>query len=191
MINVNHLSKWLPVGKRRKALILPWLPFPTVHQLFAMPLSSPTPGAAPAADAAVLLVLLPPVGTARPVRAATLAAMLALQQQLGNIIQVLSVDEDSHPAVVRSFQPADLPAFVLVRQGVELWRQQGLPEGEFYRAPAAGPAGPAGPTPRQLVGPPGWHFNALKRDLLAGTVRSFTGRKRCAGQGECPLPGGF
>ncbi|QKG55170.1 hypothetical protein GKZ68_00040 [Hymenobacter sp. BRD128] len=28
----------------------------------------------------------------------------------------------------------DLPAFVLVRQGVELWRQQGLPEGEFIVA---------------------------------------------------------
>jgi hypothetical protein len=91
----------------------------------------PSPSSALAADAAVLLVLLPPVGTAQPVRAATLAAIQALQQRLGSVIRVLSVDEDSHPAVVRSFQPADLPAFVLVRQGVELWRQQGLPEGEF------------------------------------------------------------
>ncbi|GAB3638106.1 hypothetical protein GCM10027422_36960 [Hymenobacter arcticus] len=96
-----------------------------------MPSPTPTPGAALAADAAVLLVLLPPVGTARPVRVATLAALQALQQQLGSGIRVLSVDEASHPAVVRSFQPADLPAFVLVRRGVELWRQQGLPEGEF------------------------------------------------------------
>ncbi|MDJ0366507.1 thioredoxin [Hymenobacter sp. H14-R3] len=89
------------------------------------------PTAALAANAAVLLVLLPQAGTARPVRAATLAALQALQQRLGSLIRVLAVGDDSHPAVVCSFQPADLPAFVLVHQGVELWRQQGLPEGEF------------------------------------------------------------
>lgn len=87
-----------------------------------------------AANAAVLLVLLPPVGSAPPVRAATLADLQALQQQLGRVIRVLSVDDASHPAVVRSFQMANLPAFVLMRQGVELWRQQGLPEGEFIVA---------------------------------------------------------
>ncbi|MDQ2772335.1 MAG: thioredoxin [Bacteroidota bacterium] len=89
---------------------------------------------APAADAAVLLVLLPMVGTAPPVRTATLAAMKALQQRLGSVIRVLSVDDASHPAVVRSFQTADLPAFVLVWKGGELWRQQGLPEGELIVA---------------------------------------------------------
>ncbi|TDN38826.1 thioredoxin [Hymenobacter sp. UV11] len=99
-----------------------------------MPGSTPTPSSALAADAAVLLVLLPPIGTAQPVRAATLTALQVLQQQLGSVIRVLSVDDTSHPAVVRSFQPADLPAFVLVRRGVELWRQQGLPEGEFIVA---------------------------------------------------------
>ncbi|OGX84018.1 hypothetical protein BEN49_11870 [Hymenobacter coccineus] len=67
-------------------------------------------------------------------RAATLAALLALQQQLGSAVQVLSVDEATHPAVVRSFHAADLPAFVLVRRGVELWRQQGLPEDEAIAA---------------------------------------------------------
>ncbi|MDJ0366725.1 thioredoxin [Hymenobacter sp. H14-R3] len=94
-----------------------------------MPHSTPT--SALAADAAVLLVLLPTVGTALPVRAATLAALQVLQQRLGGAIRVLSVDDASHPAVVHSFQATTLPAFVLVRQGVELWRQQGLPEGEF------------------------------------------------------------
>lgn len=89
-----------------------------------------TPSSSLAADAAVLLVLLPPVGTAQPVRAATLAALQALQQQLGSAIRVLTVDEGSYPVVVRSFAPVDLPAFVLVQGGVERWRQQGLPEGE-------------------------------------------------------------
>ncbi len=96
-----------------------------------MPLSTLTPTSAPGPDAAVLLVLLPTFGTAPPVRTATLTALQALQQQLGHAIRVLSVDEASHPAVVRSFQPAELPAFLLVRRGVELWRQQGLPEGEL------------------------------------------------------------
>ena len=82
------------------------------------------------ADAAMLLVLLPPVGTAPQVRVATLAALAALQRELGAAIRVLTVDEASHPSVVRSFQATDLPCFVLVRQGVELLRQGGLPEGE-------------------------------------------------------------
>jgi hypothetical protein len=43
---------------------------------------------------------------------------------------VLQVDEASHPAVVRSFGTPELPACVLMRQGVELWRQHGLPEDE-------------------------------------------------------------
>ena len=78
----------------------------------------------------MLLVLLPPVGTAPQVRAATLAALAALQRELGAAIRVLTVDELSHPSVVHSFQATDLPCFVLVRQGVELLRQGGLPEGE-------------------------------------------------------------
>jgi hypothetical protein len=131
MIPISYLSTYHSVGRYGKALNLPLFPFPPASQLLAMSNPIPSPSSALAADAAVLLVLLPPVGTARPVRAATLAAIQALQQRLGSVIRVLSVDEDSHPAVVRSFQPADLPAFVLVRQGVELWRQQGLPEGEF------------------------------------------------------------
>jgi hypothetical protein len=96
-----------------------------------MPIPTSTPASALAADMAVLLVLLPTAGTAPSVRAATLAALQALQQRLKSVVRVLSVDDASHPAVVRSFQTTNLPAFVLVRQGVELWRQQGLPEGEF------------------------------------------------------------
>ena len=86
--------------------------------------TSPVP-----ADAATLLVLLPPVGTAPQVRVATLAALKALQRELGTAIRVLTVDELSHPVVVRSFHATDLPCFVLMQQGVELWRQGGLPEG--------------------------------------------------------------
>ncbi|WP_210517902.1 thioredoxin [Hymenobacter terricola] len=85
----------------------------------------------PAAEAAVLLVLLPRAlpGT-RPGRPATLAALGVLQQQLGAAIRVLTIDEASHPSVVSSFEPTELPAWVLMQRGIELWRQQGLPEGE-------------------------------------------------------------
>ncbi|WP_035564603.1 hypothetical protein [Hymenobacter sp. IS2118] len=82
------------------------------------------------ADAAMLLVLLPAVGPSPQGRAATLAALAALQRELGAAIRVLTVDELSHLSVVRSFYATDLPCFVLVQQGVELLRQSGLPEGE-------------------------------------------------------------
>ena len=94
----------------------------------------------------MLLVLLPPVGTAPQVRAATLAALAALQRELGEAIRVLTVDESSHPSVVRSFQATDLPCFVLVRQGVELLRECGLPEGEAIVRRLLGKLGTAGAT---------------------------------------------
>ncbi|MET4108328.1 thioredoxin [Hymenobacter sp. UYP22] len=90
-----------------------------------MPVSSPT--LAPATTA-VLLVLLPLEAGAAALP--TLAWLNALQQQLQPAIRVLKIDEASHPVVVRSFQAAELPACVLVRQGIELWRQHGLPVGE-------------------------------------------------------------
>lgn len=76
-------------------------------------------------DAAVLLVLLP-LG----VGAAATVTLAALQQQLGTAVRVLAIEEATHPAVVRSFGPTALPACVLVRQGVELWRQPGLPNAD-------------------------------------------------------------
>ncbi|GAA4495926.1 hypothetical protein GCM10023172_08490 [Hymenobacter ginsengisoli] len=79
-------------------------------------------------EGAVLLVLLPPAETSHP------ADLGALQQRLGPAVRVLTIDEASHPAVVRSFGPPQLPTCVLVRQGVELWRQQGLPEVEALAA---------------------------------------------------------
>lgn len=82
-------------------------------------------------DTAVLLVLLPLVPRGEVAgEVQTNASLRALQGRLGPGIRVLKIDEASHPAVVRSFGPPQLPACVLVRQGVELWRSQGLPEDE-------------------------------------------------------------
>ena len=87
------------------------------------------------AHAAVLLVLLPTVGPGttqetQPVRTATNVLLKSLQLQLGTAIRVLKVDAASHPAVVQAFDGQGVPAFVLLRDGEELFRQQGLPEGE-------------------------------------------------------------
>ncbi|MBT9394998.1 thioredoxin [Hymenobacter sp. NST-14] len=83
-------------------------------------LSSP-PVLAP--ESTVLLVLLP----LAPRPADLPAALGQLQHQLGPQVQVLRIDEATHPAVVRSFGTTELPACVLLRDGVELWRHQGLP----------------------------------------------------------------
>jgi hypothetical protein len=89
----------------------------------------PPPVLAP--DTAVLLIFLPPAPLNQSsADGLTASAIQALQLRLGPAIRVLKVDEASHPAVVRSFDTPELPACVLVRQGVELWRQQGLPENE-------------------------------------------------------------
>jgi thioredoxin-like negative regulator of GroEL len=87
----------------------------------------------------MLLVLLPTVGPGlwqeTPfARASSLLLLKALQTQLGTTIRILRVDEDTHPGVVQAFDGQGVPAFVLLRDGVELWRQQGLPAGELIAA---------------------------------------------------------
>jgi hypothetical protein len=83
---------------------------------------------------AMLLVLLPTVGSGNQQetpqgREATVLLLRSLQLALGTAIRVLKVDEASHPAVVRAFDGRGVPAFVLLRDGTELYRQQGLPVG--------------------------------------------------------------
>lgn len=78
-------------------------------------------------DIAVLLLLLPG-------QAPVAGLQAALQRQLGAGVRVLQVDEATYPTVVRSFAPTQLPTTVLVHQGVELWRQPGLPNGEEVHA---------------------------------------------------------
>lgn len=85
------------------------------------------------AEAAVLLVLLPaPVSRAgQASETVSPAALDALQLQLGAAVRVLRINESSHPTVVSSFHADDLPCFVLVHHGIELWRQCGLASGEL------------------------------------------------------------
>lgn len=76
--------------------------------------------------AAVLLVMLPLLGPRS--RHASAADLATLQSRLGPAVRVLQIDEASHPAILSSFAPAQLPTSVLMHHGVELWRRPGLPE---------------------------------------------------------------
>lgn len=77
---------------------------------------------------AVLLCFLPPAASGESVQERTrlLALSQRLQQRLPGLIRVLNVDESLHPDVVRSFNLQQLPALVLVQQGIERWRQEGV-----------------------------------------------------------------
>ncbi|MFC5412080.1 thioredoxin family protein [Larkinella bovis] len=75
------------------------------------------------AKTAVLLVFVPP----------SLTQLLAVNQvldrvrtELGAFIRITRVDQAVHPEVVRSFEVQQLPSFVLLKQGAEIWRHPGL-----------------------------------------------------------------
>ena len=74
----------------------------------------------------LLIFFMPSVLTNQPERASLLALADALQVQLSGLVRVLRIDEDIHSDVARSFAITKTPAFVLVRRGVELWRQEGI-----------------------------------------------------------------
>ena len=95
-----------------------------------------------------LLGLLPPALTdaARQSRVLILVDLRRLPHELGGAIQVLQVDQATHSAVERSFDGRGRPAFVLTRHGVELWREQGLPDATGMAAVLLGK--PTAPNPR-------------------------------------------
>ncbi len=80
------------------------------------------------ANAAVLLCFMPDVSVRqRSVEYATLNTIMSqLQKRLPPSVRMLRIDEAVHPEVVKSFNVSELPAFVLVRQGVEQWRREGI-----------------------------------------------------------------
>ncbi|MDJ0367657.1 thioredoxin [Hymenobacter sp. H14-R3] len=87
---------------------------------------------------AVLLVLVP---AGRAGQLPTPAQLNDLQCRLGPAVRVLRLDDDTHASVVRSFAVAQLPACVLVREGIELWRQPGWPESDALVASLLAAAG--------------------------------------------------
>ncbi len=86
----------------------------------------PKPLLLTARSAVLLIFFMPPELTNRLQRANLIGLADAVQTQLGSLVRVLRIDEVTHPEVVQSFAITQTPAFVLLRRGVELWRQQGL-----------------------------------------------------------------
>lgn len=79
------------------------------------------------AQSAVLLIFFMPASlTKHPQRALLTALADSIQVQFGTLLRVLQIDEVENPDVVSSFGITETPTFVLVKQGVELWRQVGL-----------------------------------------------------------------
>ncbi|WP_019986728.1 thioredoxin family protein [Rudanella lutea] len=76
-------------------------------------------------SAAVLLIFMPVDATLRP---SVQVLIERLRGHLGTGVRVMKLDEAVHPDIFRSFEITQLPTFVLIRQGIELWRQEGLPE---------------------------------------------------------------
>ncbi len=72
----------------------------------------------------VLLVFMPPNWQQR---AALNSLVNALPGVLNGSLRILQLDESIHPEVVQSFTVGRLPAFILVRQGIEIWRHEGPP----------------------------------------------------------------
>jgi thioredoxin-like negative regulator of GroEL len=86
----------------------------------------PKPILLTARSAVLLIFFMPSDAINRPQRVVLSALADSMQTQLGSLVRVLRIDEASHPDVVQTFAITHLPAFVLLRRGVELWRQQGL-----------------------------------------------------------------
>ncbi len=78
------------------------------------------------AQTAVLLCFLPATPQPPTERARLTALTNQLRQQLPSSVRFLNVDEVRHADVVKSFNLSQLPAFILVRQGVELGRREGI-----------------------------------------------------------------
>ena len=86
----------------------------------------PHPVLLTARSAVLLIFFMPSELVNRHQRAELTAFADSIQVQLGRLVRVLRIEEADHPDVVQSFAITELPAFVLLRRGVELWRQQGL-----------------------------------------------------------------
>lgn len=78
------------------------------------------------ARSAVLLFFMPSETADRHTRASLITLADSLQAILGRSVRILKIDELTHPEVVSSFGVTQTPAFVLVRQGIEIWRQVGM-----------------------------------------------------------------
>jgi|GEM_PF-6349530 len=50
---------------------------------------------------------------------------------LGEALRITVIDDVTHPEIVRSFKVNELPSFILLRRGVEIWRHSGSIESQL------------------------------------------------------------
>ncbi|MGA0557855.1 thioredoxin [Larkinella sp. VNQ87] len=77
------------------------------------------------AKTAVLLVFVP---VSLPQQTLINQLLAQVNSELGDFIRITRVEQGVHPEVVRSFGVQQLPSFILLRQGTEIWRHNGLLE---------------------------------------------------------------
>ncbi|GAA4408603.1 hypothetical protein GCM10023187_30740 [Nibrella viscosa] len=53
-----------------------------------------------------------------------------LKKAVGNYVQITKVDTDAQPEITRTFNVQQLPAFILFNQGLEIWRHEGVIDGQ-------------------------------------------------------------
>ncbi|GAB3893930.1 hypothetical protein GCM10028803_08630 [Larkinella knui] len=74
----------------------------------------------------VLLIFMPPEQIERSQRAEVRSLADSLQQHMGDQVRILKIEESTQADVFRSFDITQTPAFILIRQGIELWRHVGM-----------------------------------------------------------------
>ena len=79
---------------------------------------------------AVLLVFMPSAPATHEQRKLLVQPTDSVQGRFQTRLRVLRIDATNHPHVVHCFAVTLTPTFVLVREGLELWRQEGLPAEE-------------------------------------------------------------
>lgn len=90
------------------------------------PLNDPYPVLSNAKSAVLLIFFMPAERANRAQRYLLASLADSLQAHFMGRLRVLRIDEANHPDIVQSFAVSQLPAFVLLRRGVELWRQEGM-----------------------------------------------------------------
>lgn len=91
-----------------------------------LPLHNPNTVPGNAQSAVLLIFFIPAEQANRPQRVLLTALADSLQVHFAGQLLVLRIDEANHPDVVQSFAISRMPAFVLIRRGIELWRQEGM-----------------------------------------------------------------
>ena len=83
------------------------------------------------ANSMILLVFMPPKPASQSEQTQLKILTDSLQQNMGERMRIVRIDESFLPDIFRSFEINDTPTFVLVRQGLEIWRQVGIPGEDF------------------------------------------------------------